>query len=363
MVHASYKETDDQMRHRITFFAAAAIALAACSNDRCIIEGTISGLEGEGWVYIQDAWNGYETIDSTKAIDGVFRFESDIADPTHVYLYYNQEIQLHNMLLEPGTIKVSGDVEEAWALYGIGTPMNDRIAAFSEKTSSLDASKYSYDELKILIETLTLQELNEGDGDAYRLYLISNSYHVHPAHLLKSFETLDEELKSSGFAAETKDYLERMVRVYPQIEGSEVIPTFIDMEFPDLDGKNVSLSSVVNRKGNRYVLLDFWATWCEGCVEQMPLMKAAYEKYHDKGFEIYAVSCDPKPGNWMKFLAEEELAWVNVISGKTRNMPEWDIYALDGIPANILIDCKTGIIIDRLIPGSMLEERLSNLLD
>lgn len=351
------------MRYRITFFAAAAIALAACSNDRCIIEGNISGLEGEGWVYIQDAWNDFEIIDSTKAVDGVFRFESDIADPTHVYLYYNQEIQLHNMLLEPGTIKVSGDVEEAWALSGTGTPMNDRAAAFREMAASLDPSAYSNEELKEKIESMTLQELEKGDGDAYRLHLISNSYHVHPVHLLKSFETLDEELKSSGFAAETKDYLERMVKVYPQIEGSEVIPTFIDMEFPDLDGKNVSLSSVVNRKGNRYVLLDFWATWCGGCVEQMPSIKAAYEKYHDKGFEIYAVSCDPKPGNWMKYIAEEELAWVNVISGKTRNMPEWDIYALDGIPANILIDCQTGIIIDRLIPGSMLEERLSNLLD
>lgn len=351
------------MRYRITFFAAAAIDLAACSNDRCIIEGNISGLEGEGWVYIQDAWNDFEIIDSTKAVDGVFRFESDIADPTHVYLYYNQEIQLHNMLLEPGTIKVSGDVEEAWALSGTGTPMNDRAAAFREMAASLDLSAYSYDEVKEKIESMTLQELEKGDGDAYRLHLISNSYHVHPAHLLKSFETLDEGLKSSGFATETKEYLERMVRVYPQIEGSEVIPTFIDMEFPDLDGKNVSLSSVVNRKGNRYVLLDFWATWCEGCVEQMPSIKAAYEKYHDKGFEIYAVSCDPKPENWMKYIAEEELAWVNVISGKTRNMPEWDIYALDGIPANILIDCQTGMIIDRLIPGSLLEERLGNLLD
>jgi len=347
----------------MTIFAVAVIALAACSSDRCIIEGSISGLEGEGWVYIQDAWNDYETIDSTKAVDGIFRFELERTEPTHVYLYYNQEIQLHNLLLEPGTIKVSGDAGEAWALYGTGTPMNDRIAALSEKTSSLDASKYSYEELKKLIETMTLQELTEGDGDAYRLHMISTSQYVHPAHLLKSFETLDGTLRSTGFAAETKDYLERMVRVYPQIEGSDVIPTFIDMEFPNLEGRNVSLSSVVNRKGNEYVLLDFWATWCGGCVEQMPLMKAAYEKYHDKGFEIYAVSCDHKPGNWMKYIAEEELAWVNVISGKTRNMPEWDIYALYGIPTNILIDCKTGMIIDRMIPGEMLEERLSELLD
>jgi len=356
-------KTDKQMRHRMTIFAVAVIALAACSSDRCIIEGSISGLEGEGWVYIQDAWNDYETIDSTKAVDGIFRFELERTEPTHVYLYYNQEIQLHNLLLEPGTIKVSGDAGEAWALYGTGTPMNDRIAALSEKTSSLDASKYSYEELKKLIETMTLQELTEGDGDAYRLHMISTSQYVHPAHLLKSFETLDGTLRSTGFAAETKDYLERMVRVYPQIEGSDVIPTFIDMEFPNLEGRNVSLSSVVNRKGNEYVLLDFWATWCGGCVEQMPLMKAAYEKYHDKGFEIYAVSCDHKPGNWMKYIAEEELAWVNVISGKTRNMPEWDIYALYGIPTNILIDCKTGMIIDRMIPGEMLEERLSELLD
>lgn len=351
------------MRHGLVICAAAAIAFVACSNDSCIIEGNISGLEGEGWVYIQDAWNGYKTVDSTKAVNGVFRFDLEIMEPTFAYLYYNQEIQLHNMLLEPGTIKVSGNVEDAWSLSGKGTPMNDRIAAFTEKVASIDMSEYTYDEIKDIMQTTTLQELSKGDGDAYRLHMISNSHYVHPALLLRSFETLDETLKSSGFAAETKDYLQRMVRVYPQIEGSDVIPAYIDMEYPDIEGRNISLSSVIDNKANRYVLLDFWATWCGGCVEEMPAVKDAYEKYHDKGFEIYAVSCDPKPGNWMRYIAEEELAWVNVIAGKTRQMPEWNSYALDGIPTNILIDCRTGVIIDRMIPGRMLETRLGELLD
>ena len=232
--------------------------------------------------------------------------------------------------------------------------MNDRIAEFTEKVASMDMSEYTYDEIKDIMQTTTLQELSKGKGDAYRLHMISNSHYVHPALLLNSFETLDETLKSTGFAAETKDYLQRMVRVYPQIEGSDVIPTYIDMEYPDIEGRNISLSSVIDNKANRYVLLDFWATWCEGCVEEMPAVKAAYEKYHDKGFEILCVGDnDGSEPAWKKAIEDDGTqAFRHVLRGLKRT-PEGgfdkssDIsekYAIHYLPTKFLIDREGKII-------------------
>lgn len=340
------------------------IGSMSCTRDICIIEGHISGLEDEGWMYIQDAWNDYEIIDSTKAVNGTFRFQLQKSQTTFAYLYYNQEIQLHNFIIEPGIIKIQGDAEDAWMLNGTGTPMNDKYNALMKNIGTTDDSESSTEQIKDRIIEIIRKEMNTGDGDEYRLLLIENSFTsgIHPVELLKYFETLTESLKSSDHAKEVQEYLYRLARVYPQSEGSDIIPKFIDITYPDKNGNSVSLESIIRSTDNKVVLLDFWATWCEPCRDEMPFIKSAYNEYHNKGFEIYAVSCDPNQDDWKKYIDDEELEWVNVLGGNIRRMPEVDTYALDGIPANILIDCSTGIIIGRDLRGKDLLEELNKLL-
>lgn len=350
------------MKKVSTIIACAVLAACNSVTDRnCNIEGNISGLEGEGWVYIQDAWNDYEIIDSTRSVDGVFRFELANPRTTFAYLYYNQEVQLHNLIIEPGTIKVQGDAEDAWMLNGIGTPMNDRYDALRQKINTAENTEEATD----MIDEIIRKDMKAGKGDEYRLLLIENSLAasgIHPLELMKCFETLENEVKSAPHAEEILEQLHRLARVYPQAEGSTIVPTFIDITYPDINGNPVSLESVIKKADNKYVLLDFWATWCGPCRDEMPSVKSAYNKYHDKGFEIYAVSCDSNHDNWKQYIDEEKLEWVNVIGGNLRQMPESEIYALDGIPTDILIDCSTGIIIGRNLRGEALQETLSRLL-
>lgn len=350
------------MKRILLFFS---IVFAACTTDthmNCIIEGRINGLEGEGWIYIQEAWNNYELIDSTKAVDGIFRFELEKPQKTYAYLYYNQEIQLHNFIIEPGTIKIQGDAEDAWMLNGTGTPMNDKYNALMKKMGAIDETEYSTGQITDEIAGIIRKEMSTGEGDEYRLLLIENSFTsgIHPAELLKYFDSLKETLKSTAHSKEIREYLQRLARVYPQAEGSDIIPKFIDITYPDKNGNPVSLESIIQDPDNMFVLLDFWATWCEPCRDEMPFLKSAYDKYNEKGFEIYAVSCDPDQDNWKSYVNNEKLEWVNVIGGNLRRMPEAETYALDGIPANILIDCSTGIIVGRDLRGDALINQIDS---
>ena len=346
---------------------ATLVAIASCTQSTtptCIVEGNLTGLKGEGWVYIQDAWNNYELIDSTKVIDGIFRFELENPQTTYAYLYYNQEVQLHNFIIEPGTIKLRGNAEDAWMRNGAGTPMNDKYNALTKKLGAIAETEHSTEEIEETIAGIIRKEISTGEGDEYRLLLIENSFTsgIHPAELLKYFETLKETLKSTAHAKDIQEYLQRLIHVYPQAEDSDIIPTYIDITYPDKNGNPVSLESIIKDPDNRYILLDFWATWCEPCRDEMPFLKSAYEKYNKKGFEIYGVSCDPNQDNWKIYVNNEKLEWVNVIGGNFRRMPETETYALDGIPANILIDCSTGVIIGRDLRGAALINTLNELL-
>ena len=162
-------------------------------------------------------------------------------------------------------------------------------------------------------------------------------------------DRLSADLAAKPYVAEFREKLIRRARTEPALEGSESPNYFIDMEFPDIDGNLISLSSVVNNPANRYILLDFWATWCSPCRESIPKLQALYKEYHDKGLEIYSVSEDQNENNWKNFLPESGMTWVNVREthpGRNDDSMMTE-YALYGIPTYLIIDGETGAIIFR----------------
>ena len=141
-------------------------------------------------------------------------------------------------------------------------------------------------------------------------------------------------------------------------KGSLVHQHFIDIECPNPAGKKVSLSSVVNNPANRYVILDFWATWCGPCVQSIPTLRDIYAKYHGKGVEIFSVSLDTKADAWKQFVAKNGMSWVNVmVSGRK----DFAGYNVEFIPTVLLIDGTTGEILVRDSHPD-LDAILSNLL-
>jgi len=130
----------------------------------------------------------------------------------------------------------------------------------------------------------------------------------------------------------------------------------IDMTFRPLKGDKVDLAAM---KG-KVVLLDFWATWCGPCVAELPNVKEAYKKYHDKGFEIVGISLDSDEGRLENFVKENDMPWPQHFDGGGWDNKLAKEYGIRSIPAVFLV--KDNEVIATGVRGSLLEEKLEELL-
>ncbi|HTI91192.1 MAG TPA: TlpA disulfide reductase family protein [Puia sp.] len=124
----------------------------------------------------------------------------------------------------------------------------------------------------------------------------------------------------------------------------------------DTAGHPVTLSSF----RGRYVLLDFWASWCGPCRQENPAVVKAYHKYHDKGFEILGVSLDQSESSWKKAIRDDKLSWTHVSDLKYWNNALVKMYGVQGVPQNFLIDPQ-GTIIARGLRGEDLQNKLAEI--
>ena len=131
----------------------------------------------------------------------------------------------------------------------------------------------------------------------------------------------------------------------------------VNLSLPDLNGKTVSLSEF---KG-KVVLLDFWASWCGPCRHNNPRLVKLYNKFHDKGFEIYGVSLDEDTKSWKKAVRNDKLNWVQVIDDKGWDAVSIATYGINFIPSSFLID-RDGVIRTINAEGSELESSVKDLL-
>ncbi|MBQ9138308.1 MAG: AhpC/TSA family protein [Alistipes sp.] len=354
------------MRKIFAILAVAAVAVS-CNNHRAVISGDVLGVE-DGTIYLAEPGRNGALVDSTEIKSGKFVFNIDTPTAGYYALRTADEV-LTAVFTEDGTITVSGNVADS-SVLATGTPANE---AFNQYNADMTAFNQRYamaasdEERETMVEEYYafIDKAIEDNMDnifGVILFIEQKGYELSAAQMTEKLNALSEPMKALPVVTKALDKAARKMRTEPRAEGSDFVPTYINIEQPNPEGEMVSLKSVVEKAGNKYVLLDFWASWCGPCMGEMPHLKEAYAKYHSKGFEIYGVSFDRSADAWKGAIKKQNMKWVNVSILQSFNNPAAEEYVVESIPTNFLIDCATGEIVAKNLRGEAVLEKLSTLL-
>lgn len=168
------------------------------------------------------------------------------------------------------------------------------------------------------------------------------------------YEKLDQKYAKSMAGFKHYDFLHAMVA---SSLATAIGHELSDIQLPDPDGNMIKLSSM----RGKYVLVDFWASWCKPCRMENPNVVKAYKKYHNKGFEILGVSLDENAMRWKNAIQADQLDWKHVSELKGWQSEVCGTFNVRSIPFSILLD-KNGVIIATNLRGDALENKLKELL-
>lgn len=173
-------------------------------------------------------------------------------------------------------------------------------------------------------------------------------------------EAFNKSYKDSPMAATLSNQVYQIELAYndykANISGERVAPE-ISLSSPE--GKTIKLSSL----RGKYVLIDFWASWCAPCRQENPNVVRLYNKYKNKGFTVYSVSLDNNAEKWKAAIAADGLIWPNHVSDLLQwNSPMPQLYAFEGIPHTVLVN-PDGNIIGTGLRGATLEQKLIELFE
>lgn len=219
------------------------------------------------------------------------------------------------------------------------------------------------------IRSHALNTISEADNPALLLFEIGYFQEMNERYYLESLtlaevntiinKAAEKFPGHKGLAAIKKDLDKRIASAMPSSSPMWIGKPAPDFSLPDVNGKQVALSSF---KG-KYVLVDFWASWCAPCRAENPNVVEAFNKFRNKNFTVLGVSLD-KPGEkdkWLKAIRQDNLTWTHVSDLKHWESNVIPLYGFNGIPYNVLVD-TAGIVIGENLRGSALEAKLEEVL-
>jgi thiol-disulfide isomerase/thioredoxin len=347
---------------------------------------TNAGAPAKAYLFYQLGAN--KIVDSAIIDNGKFEITGVVMNPVNAYLVIdhkgtgtstlNGSSDILNLFLEKGTITVSGTDSVAKAQI-TGSVLNDEnrklnaqlkpvLEAATKLTAEVKAaSPDQKNDIKFqnLITTRskqiqqeqksTLQTFAVTHPNSYLSLIIINmmgQQSTDPAELKNLFTALSPDLQNSEIGKNLKQTIDKAL---PTAIGS-IAPDFTQN---DVDGHPVTLSSF----RGKYVLVDFWASWCAPCREESPNLVRAYSKYKNKNFTIISVSLDMPDGkiNWLASIKHDGLVWTQVSDLRYWGNQAAVLYSISTIPSNFLLD-PNGKIIARNLRGTDLEDKLAEVL-
>lgn len=309
-----------------------------------------------------------EPIDTALVENGKFQFNGSLPQHTFVTLSDDASNLPVNLLIDGTSVEVN---MERRSLKG--SKLNERLNKADRQITDLTID-YMQDQIEYAQvrqwQTELRDSLRRVMNASYNKVVVemknvirANPDNVIPAlYLSQIYNTLTiDELKE--YLDETHVYASHPLcvgawRTLNHYEKTNIGTRFTDLVEADTAGVSHRLSEYVG-KGN-YVLIDFWASWCAPCLLEMDNVKAVYQKYHEKGFEIVGLSFDRGRQPWINAIVDHHLNWIHLSDLKYWNSEASVVYGISSIPANILVD-GNGIIVATDLRGEELSRKLRQI--
>ncbi len=338
-----------------------------------LIEGKLDGYKDGTKISLYR--NGVQTEWlSTKLLKGKFTFKEKLEEPSLCFVVIDGvqkpiEIYLENAVLSvkgnkatPDKYEISGskshkDFKEFIAAF---LPLAQQSSSLANSINSLmpgaerDSMMKSYNVLQENLQKEISRFIAAKPNSAVSPFVLDVTYQFNEDVVM-----LEERYNSLSPLVRNSMSGKRLEQLIAEKKIGAVGTLALDFTQPDTTGAPISLSSF----RGKYVLVDFWASWCGPCRNENPNVVETYQKFNNKNFTVLGVSLD-RPGQkekWINAIREDNLTWTHVSDLQFWNNSVAQLYHVGSIPTNFLVD-PTGKIVARNLRGPALQEKLCELL-